>query len=278
MLKKLLKYDLKSIFKYWWIAAIVSIGLSIAGGLAISITTSDKDVPAFISVLVVFSILFAIIGIFAFPILTYILAYVRYYKNFFTDEGYLTFTLPVKRSQLLNSKLISNLLVMFCSGIVIFADIFILIALGVGNDFYNEVIMPISNAIAKLFNSISTSDCIYLCLIILAAIAILILITVFSTLMIFACITFAAVITKKAKVIAAIGIYYVANWVITGFMQLVYIFGITSIDNLISTMPESVGVPTVTIMLYAVVVFLGLLCLLLYTLNYFMLDRKLNLA
>lgn len=278
MLKKLLKYDLKSIFKYWWIAAIVSIGLSIAGGLAISITTSDKDVPAFIGVLVVFSILFAIIGIFAFPILTYILAYVRYYKNFFTDEGYLTFTLPVKRSQLLNSKLISNLLVMFCSGIVIFADIFILIALGVGNDFYNEVIMPISNAIAKLFNSISTSDCIYLCLIILAAIAILILITVFSTLMIFACITFAAVITKKAKVIAAIGIYYVANWVITGFMQLVYIFGITSIDNLISTMPESVGVPTVTIMLYAVVVFLGLLCLLLYTLNYFMLDRKLNLA
>ncbi len=278
MLKKLLKYDLKSIFKYWWIAAIVSIGLSIAGGLAISITASDKDVPAFISVLVVFSILFAIIGIFAFPILTYILAYVRYYKNFFTDEGYLTFTLPVKRSQLLNSKLISNLLVMFCSGIVIFADIFILIALGVGNDFYNEVIMPISNAIAKLFNSISTSDCIYLCLMILAAIAILILITVFSTLMIFACITFAAVITKKAKVIAAIGIYYVANWVITGFMQLVYIFGITSIGDLISTMPESVGVPTVTIMLYAVVVFLGLLCLLLYTLNYFMLDRKLNLA
>ncbi|MBQ6885017.1 MAG: hypothetical protein IJN56_04685 [Clostridia bacterium] len=278
MLKKLLKYDLKSIFKYWWIAAIVSIGLSIAGGLAISITASDKDVPAFISVLVVFSILFAIIGIFAFPILTYILAYVRYYKNFFTDEGYLTFTLPVKRSQLLNSKLISNLLVMFCSGIVIFADIFILIALGVGNDFYNEVIIPISNAIAKLFNSISTSDCIYLCLMILAAIAILILITVFSTLMIFACITFAAVITKKAKVIAAIGIYYVANWVITGFMQLVYIFGITSIGNLISTMPESVGVPTVTIMLYAVVVFLGLLCLLLYTLNYFMLDRKLNLA
>jgi len=278
MLKKLLKYDLKSIFKYWWIAAIVSIGLSIAGGLAISITASDKDVPAFISVLVVFSILFAIIGIFAFPILTYILAYVRYYKNFFTDEGYLTFTLPVKRSQLLNSKLISNLLVMFCSGIVVFADIFILISLGVGNDFYNEVIMPISNAIAKLFNSISTSDCIYLCLMILAAIAILILITVFSTLMIFACITFAAVITKKAKVIAAIGIYYVTNWVITGFMQLVYIFGITSIGNLISTMPESVGVPTVTIMLYAVVVFLGLLCLLLYTLNYFMLDRKLNLA
>lgn len=278
MLKKLLKYDLKSIFKYWWIAAIVSIGLSIAGGLAISITASDKDVPAFISVLVVFSILFAIIGIFAFPILTYILAYVRYYKNFFTDEGYLTFTLPVKRSQLLNSKLISNLLVMFCSGIVIFADIFILIALGVGNEFYNEVIVPIADAFKQLFSSIGTSDCIYLCLMILAAIAILILITVFSTLMIFACITFAAVITKKAKVIAAIGIYYVANWVITGFMQLVYIFGITSIDNLISTMPESVGVPTVTIMLYAVVVFLGLLCLLLYTLNYFMLDRKLNLA
>ena len=40
MLKKLLKYDLKSVFKYWWIAAVTSIGLSALGGLCISIVSS----------------------------------------------------------------------------------------------------------------------------------------------------------------------------------------------------------------------------------------------
>ena len=107
MLKKLLKYDLKSVFKYWWIAAIASLGLSAAGGFCISVMMAEKDVPALIAVLIVLTLLFSIIGIVAFSILSYILLYVRFYKNFFTDEGYLTFTLPVKRSQLLNSKLIT---------------------------------------------------------------------------------------------------------------------------------------------------------------------------
>ena len=34
----------------------------------------------------------------------------RYYKNFFSDEGYLTFTLPVKTGHLLGSKVISAVL------------------------------------------------------------------------------------------------------------------------------------------------------------------------
>ena len=37
MMKKLLKYDLRAIFKYWWIVALSSLGLSFIGGISLKI-------------------------------------------------------------------------------------------------------------------------------------------------------------------------------------------------------------------------------------------------
>lgn len=278
MLKKLLRYDLKSVFKYWWIAAVASIGLSVASGLSLSVITADKDVPVLIALLIILTIIFSIIGIVAFPIITYILAYVRFYKNFFTDEGYLTFTLPVKRSQLLNSKLITCVLAMFCSAIIVFADIMIIFALGTGKEFYNELLLPISQSFSILLNNLSVSDTIYLWLAVIIILLLLLLAGVFSTLFIFACITFAAVITKKAKVITAIGIYYVANGIISGFMQILYIFGVGAVSEWVSALPQNMHDTMILVILFGVTVAFALLCLLLYTLEYFMLDRKLNLS
>lgn len=47
---------------------------------------------------------------FASSIITLIFILMRYYKNFFTDEGYLTFTLPVTPHELLWTKLISGMI------------------------------------------------------------------------------------------------------------------------------------------------------------------------
>lgn len=278
MLKKLLRYDLKSVFKYWWIAALASVGLSVASGISLSVITADRDVPTFIALLIILTLIFSIIGIVAFPIIAYILTYVRFYKNFFTDEGYLTFTLPVKRSQLLNSKLITCVLTMLGSAIIVFADIIIIFAIGAGESFYNELLSPMSQSFSALFNNFSASDMVYLWLNVIIILLMLLLSSVFSTLFMFVCITFAAVITKKAKVITAIGIYYVASGVISGFMQIVYIFGISSISDWVSALPQNMHDLMITIILFGVVVALALLCMLLYTLEYFMLDRKLNLS
>ena len=243
MLKKLLKYDLKSVFKYWWIAAIASLGLSAAGGFCISVMTAEKDVPSLIAVIIVLTLLFSIIGIVAFSILSYILLYVRFYKNFFTDEGYLTFTLPVKRSQLLNSKLITCVLTMLCTATVIFIDIVIMFAIGAGETFYDDLLKPMAQAFAELFNKLSVSDCIYLFSWVIMFLIFLVLSNIFSTLFMCACITFAAVITKKAKVITAIGIYYVANGFISGFIQILYMFGIGTVVDWVSALQENMQLP-----------------------------------
>lgn len=278
MLKKILRYDLKSVFKYWWIAAIASIGLSAIGGLCLSIATTGKDVPPLIAVLIVFAVIFTIFGIIAFSILSLILVYVRFYKNFFTDEGYLTFTLPVKRSQLLNSKLISSVLTMCCTSAILIADIFILLALGIGQPFFDEFLTPFVQFISELFVELPIEGHLYIFTWAVLVLISFLLSSIFSTLFLFACITFAAVITKKAKVITAIGIYYAASGVMTGFLQILYMFGFTSIIDWIAELPQNTVKFFITALLLGITLALALVCLMLYTLEYFMLDRKLNLS
>ncbi len=278
MLKKLLRYDLKSVFRYWWIAATASIILSLIGGLAISITTTGKQVPPIIAVLVIFAIFFAIIGIVIFPVFSYIMMYVRFYKNFFSDEGYLTFTLPVKRSQLLNSKLITSVITMTSSVIVVILDIILLFSIGAGEIFYQEFLIPVSQLFSRIFSQMDFSEFMYLFLLIIEFLLLIILSFVFSTLFVFFCITFAAMITKKAKVVTAIGIYYVANGAISVLFQLIFLFSFPYISERISLLPADMTSPVAVIILLGLILLMALVCMVLYVLNYFMIDRKLNLA
>ena len=111
-----------------------------------------------------------------------------------------------------------------------------------------------------------------------AEILIIILLSViFSTLFIFCCITFASIITKKAKVLVAIGIYYVANGIFSFVGQIFYLFGISSLTNWISALPVDRIYTLVALILLGLISFFGVLCALLYTLQYWMIDRKLNL-
>ena len=113
MFRKLLKYDMQSILKIWWIVAAVTIGASILGGigfrLIMEISTESVD-SLFPVILMLGGILFLFISVIALSssfVITEVLIFWRFYKNFFTDEGYLTFTLPVSRKQLFLSKTVN---------------------------------------------------------------------------------------------------------------------------------------------------------------------------
>lgn len=278
MLKKLLRYDLKSVFRYWWIAALATLGLSVIGGFSLSIIETGKDIPPIIGVIIALSIFFAIAGIVAFPIFSCIMVYIRYYKNFFTDEGYLTFTLPVKRSQLLNSKIITSVLIMVGTAIVIFIDILIMIAIFMGENFYNDFIMSLFQELHRIFSQMDILDWTYIIIGIIEIITIFLLSAVYSTLIVFGCISTGAMITKKAKIIAAIGIYYATNFVTSNLIYLTAIFGASFIGEKIVSLPAELTVPFEIIVLLAIILLLALVCMLLYALNYFIIDRKLNLA
>lgn len=111
MLGKLIKYDLKSINRYliiihtFLILASVFIRVFLTGHLFSEKTdfNSDKVILSLVLFITLYTLLITAIG-FA----TQLVIAVRFYKNLFSDEGYLTLTLPVTVGEHLLSKTISG--------------------------------------------------------------------------------------------------------------------------------------------------------------------------
>lgn len=277
MLKKLLRYDFKAVFKYWWIAAISSVVLALAGGWSISIFGSEKDLPIILTVVATIVAIVAVMGAVAFSFITVIFVYTRFYKNFFTDEGYLTFTLPVKRGQLLNSKIITSVVASSLTGFVIFFDILIALAVGIPDVIFDEWLWKevLDEFILEVINGVGLG---YFLIYILEILLALLLLSVFTTLFVFCCITVGSIIAKKAKIITSIGIYYAANSVFTFVVQMFGLFGIESLGVWLSRIDENHFAPVLALLLLCGILFIGVFCAVLYSLQYWLLDRKLNLS
>ena len=273
MLKKLLKYDLRSVFKYWWLAAISSLIFALIGSGCIGILNSDRSLPEVVNVSVMLILVLVYMSFVVFLFVSIIFVFLRFYKNFFTDEGYLTFTLPVKRGQLLNSKLITSAVAIILTYIVCAVNILTMLCIGFAKDvftqeFWNRV-KDVWTALAEYFGA-------YIGIYILELIVIVILCTIFSCLFLFCCVTFASIITKKAKVITAIGIYYGATTIFSFVTEIFFLFAMPSLTNWIAYFPTIENFLIAFIML-GVIFFVAILCMILYILQYWMLDRKLNL-
>ena len=113
MLKKCLKYDLRAVGRIWWILAASMAGAFIVASLSLRVlvqSTLDPDPSSVLLTLSIFGGLISILcvfAIFAAMTVSIILVYWRTYTHFYTDEGYLTFSLPVKRSTLYLSKVLT---------------------------------------------------------------------------------------------------------------------------------------------------------------------------
>lgn len=140
MLKTLLKHEWKDTWGLCTACNGIALILSVIGALMISLWhySDDKTFTdtqtTMLGVAFSFYIIIYIVSVFAVVLVMKYYFFVRYYKNLFTDQGYLMHTLPVKSTDLINSKLIIAVLWQFITGIVVgiciviivfsFADIF----------------------------------------------------------------------------------------------------------------------------------------------------------
>lgn len=271
MLIKLLKYDLKAMLKFWWITALTStVATIIACGCSYILNSEKYNPPWSANTLLGLTLFFAVVVMIAFPLISSILIYVRFYQNFFTDQGYLTFTLPAKRSQLLNSKLLSAFITSSVTGTLVAFEFSFLFTMPYTTYTISELLsisLPEFDAHSFLLLMILALE-----LVILSVVS-----TLSSILFTFCCITFASIITKRAKLLTAIGIYYGTSTVVAGILESSYLFGGIALIEKIFTLPDHMFLPAIYIVLLCIILFLTIICLLLYTLEYFMLDRKLNL-
>lgn len=281
MLKKLLKYDLKAVFKYWWIAAVSTLGLSVLGGFAVTVlrdtvsTEPEKKVPIILEILSSIALPLVYLGFIALGILTVIMIFVRYYKNFFSDEGYLTFTLPVKKSELINSKVIMGVISSLATSFVVLVNIIIILVIG----FFDNIIKPdFWKEFSEFFSEVFKALGVYTFVYVLEIILVVFLANLLSTLFLYDCVAIASMLVKKAKVITAIGIYYVANGVISTLFTIFSLFGMSTIIDTMSAMKTSTLLPLISLLGSGIIVMLAMFTALLYLLQYWIIDRKLNLS
>ncbi len=132
MLGKLLKHEWKSTYRTGCLMLIVLVGITFLGWLAFrspmwQTLYGDNDYYRnnfginILNLVSVFTLILYFVMLVAVPIGTMAYLGVRFYKTMYTDEGYLTHTLPVKEGQLMFCKtLISSLWVLIISvGVVL---------------------------------------------------------------------------------------------------------------------------------------------------------------
>lgn len=127
MLGKLIKHEWKATWKYLFLANGGLLLLSLLGRLGVAwITGNNAEAEPWVSSLAgiyLSAYVFSIIGVF---FVTHIVLIVRYYKNFYTDEGYLMHTLPVTPAAKLFSKFLVNFIWSILNIISIILSVFIL--------------------------------------------------------------------------------------------------------------------------------------------------------
>lgn len=101
---------------------------------------------------ITFTIAYVIIVI-ALVLLTYILMCERFYKSMYSEQGYLTHTLPVNPLSNLNARLITSVVWLFVSGIILFISI-LLIAISPDPQAFWEDLRSFSY-------SVFDADCVY---------------------------------------------------------------------------------------------------------------------
>lgn len=133
MLGKLIKYDLKSTTKFLLIIHIFLVAASVFGRVFLTgrLNFESEEINEFLLTLafVIYIILFAGVSFG-----TYIIIAVRFYKNLFSDEGYLTNTLPVTKGMHLLSKTISGSLWALIDMFLIYLCAYILLAIPIITD------------------------------------------------------------------------------------------------------------------------------------------------
>lgn len=285
MLRKCLKYDLRDMLRYWWIGAVTLLALSIPAALGVTAfarsMASPETAGPWDSLGIMPVIAFYLAAI-AFVILTVIFIFRRYYRNFFTDEGYQTFTLPVERSTLLLSKVLSAMVMLLLSALAIFVAAVVVMGLSHGEE-GNYLKVAMAEVLSFLQEGVENCGGIHWLILCIAELVIMVALGLAQlTLFVYLCITFGAVIAKKHKLLATFGLMYginVVRSIAQSILEALFFVWYYSIEELA---PHMLTVPNVgpfsILVLGLGCVVMGLMTVLLWLMTLGTLERKLNLA
>lgn len=213
MFAKLLKYEWKSTFRIQLILALSALGAGVLGAFLLRTTIAEESANPVLILSGAMGLLVITISLGAYVIASQLLLLTRFYKNKFTDQGYLTFTLPVNVHQIMWSAIVNILLWSVISYLVFFAAMVVMFWGGFGG-LLSQVPAPMWQEIRYIFEEGFAELGISSGVVVLNVIG-WVVSFVSSEIMALTAITLGAAVAKKHKILAAFGIYYGVNAVLS---------------------------------------------------------------
>lgn len=281
MLGKLFKYDMKALSRVLVPLHIAAAGLALVacvcgfvGFNAGGVSTGAAGFSEAVTVSMLVALAFSVLGVFSATIATIVVIIHRFYKNLFTDEGYLTLTLPVTANQIVLSKVLAGLLWLLIDALVVLGSALAvsLAASGFVNASISDTLpyWMLSAAGGGLFGG-SSAWASALSGAVGAATQ-----GTMTLLVAYAAFTLGAVLASRHKVAAGIGLYLAISWAI-GLVGTVVNVSVASGLAFGGAGPYAATAAT---MATTGLSWVGSLCVAAacYVLCVYLLDRKVNLA
>ncbi|MBO5231734.1 MAG: hypothetical protein J6B88_03850 [Clostridia bacterium] len=272
MVKKLFKHEIKAYLRVMLPVYICLFGVALLGRI-IQFFENDNTIYSLVNGSSIFVYVVAILVCFGF---SSFFSVVRFYKNLFTGEGYLTFTLPFTPTQHLIVKLLTAILFNFLSAIVAFIS-FMIFTFG---DVLNEVIKAITYLFGKAMETFAFNEWLHTLLYSLEFSVILFLAASYGILLYYVCIAIGQ-ISKKNKILCAVGVYF-AYYFVTQILGTVFGIVLTSIAD--SPLMEKIGdfiivhpLASIHIVFCAIIVVEAVISFVLFQITRKIMTKKLNL-
>ncbi len=268
MVKKLFKHECISYSRI----LVPVFGIMLLLSVFLRVLQLFESESVFYGIVFGFSVFAFVLACIACFFITLVLSVIRFYRNLYTSEGYLTFALPVTNTQHLWIKIFTPLL--FQTTSVITVCVSALIAMG------GELVSEIFKAIAYLLGNIDISA-IHIVLYIVEFLLLLIISYCGEMLLFYSCVSIGQ--TRKKNRVGFAVIVYVIYMVIVQVLSQAFSI-IISVISINSSFLETIGsfvvahpVGTVHIVLCSSLLFGTLFAVIGFLINRHILNKKLNL-
>lgn len=221
MFSKLLKHEWKANAGLLGILSLCALGAGLLGGLVLRgiVFINERNAQGNEAVLGTMglssALMFIIVALIAYAFAVQFINLFRFYKNKFTDEGYLTFTLPVSPSQIFLSSFLNVLAWLAISAVVLAVAFGLLVFIG-AFDFLLETgveLQPLFWGLFGILDEAGMNQQDYVLYCILSCVSVVVT-AVYSVLLLMTSITVGCVLARKHKILVTVGIYYAINFAI----------------------------------------------------------------
>ncbi len=291
MYKKLLKYDIKSVWRFALpiligLGAITLVGcinIILFNGLIAPKMSADFRAPGSEVWLALGATLNYIISNLVniargmIPTAIMVVICVDFYQTLVTDQGYLTFTLPVEAKTIILSKFTNALIWVFGGGIACFLSLWLqsLCATLTMGDTYGFTAGEMFGTVGELMDQMQQLITPDIGMIIVLAVLLGLFYVVNDILLYFAAIFFGSVLAKKNKLLMAIGCIFGANFIYGLVFGIIFIIAIFAVG--VAAAAETLVLAIQIAIVVCILLIAGMSVGLAFALKY-MMEKKLNLA